>query len=183
MRNLQQSLILLSLPILSSCTPSAQTVQTAIAFTQAAWTATPPSTPALSAEQIRDQWLSTAYPGSTSVVSDAGSDCYRWDAITPAMKGQTVCVRGIIASLGQSRQVGTRYQFSDQPNTFFVFSAYMEIYDPATGGTLGPGTCIELTRPVRVQSGIPYMSLDDEGSRIPGPVKDMHFYDEPSACQ
>ena len=45
------------------------------------------------------------------------------------MKGQTVCTRGIVTKLTQTRQVGSRYQFTDKPGRFFLFSKFWEIYD------------------------------------------------------
>ena len=55
---------------------------------------------------------------------------------------------------------GTRYKFSDQPNTFFLYSEY-EIYNPADGKTLAPGTCVKITSIIHNQQDVPYMDVDE----------------------
>jgi hypothetical protein len=116
-----------------------------------------------------------------AATSNALPSCYRWDQITTSMKGQKICVRGMIYNFIQTRKVGTRYEFTDKPNSFFVYSALWEIYNTNTGKTLGPGTCLEVTDIVRVQSGVPYMDLDQS---ISGNVfTDLKVYPDASACQ
>ena len=81
--------------------------------------------------------------------------CLRWDQVTVDMNGQTKCVYGIIKSLS-----GTRYNFSDSPNTFFLYSEY-EIQSTVTGKTLAPGECVRLTDAIRIEKDVPYIDADD----------------------
>ena len=76
------------------------------------------------------------------------------------MKGQEICVRGIVTRLIQTRQVGSRYPFSDQRGTFFLYSKYWEIYNAETGKTVGPGTCVEVTGKIQIQSDVPFINID-----------------------
>jgi hypothetical protein len=90
-------------------------------------------------------------------------------------------MRGVITNFIQTRKVGTRYEFSEGPNRFFLISAGWEIIDPKSGKTLGPGTCIQVNDVVRVQSGVPYMNLDDQ---IHGGVfAETLFSFNPADCQ
>jgi hypothetical protein len=108
-------------------------------------------------------------------------NCFRWDQITAAMKGQRVCVRGVIYNFIQTRKVGTRYEFSDKPNSFFIFSASWEVIDPNTGKTLGPGVCIEATDVIQVESGVPYINIDRSiKDRV---FTDLKFDNNPSSCK
>lgn len=108
--------------------------------------------------------------------------CLRWDAISTDMKGEVVCMRGLISKFSQSRQVGTRYSFSDTPGTFFLFSAKYEITNPYTGKTIAPDTCVEVTGPIDVESGVPFINLDKIIERVGDDVQGFLFYDDPSAC-
>ncbi len=122
----------------------------------------------------------TTRPIPTSITRPISTSdpCLRWDQITVNMIGKTVCVRGIVKNLIQENL--TRMEFSDKPNTFFLYSIY-EIYDPTTGKTLGSGTCVRVTDIIRVQDGVPYMNMDDliEGNEY----KNMGFSHNPSDCQ
>lgn len=86
--------------------------------------------------------------------------CLSWEQIDSSMGGQTLCVYGIIYSLSSSNQTSTRYQFGDEPNSFFIYSANYEYYDSATGKTLGPGACVMITGQVEVIEGVPSMDID-----------------------
>jgi hypothetical protein len=97
---------------------------------------------------------STATPKPTATATS--DPCMSSDEITPDMKGDIVCTRGVIAKFTQSRQVGTRYAFSDTPNTFFLFSNFWEITNSETGKTVGVGTCVEVTGEVEIQGGVPF---------------------------
>jgi hypothetical protein len=119
---------------------------------------------------------------NTPVPTDTPDPCLHWDEVTAAMKGQTVCVRGMITGFIQTRKVGTRYEFSKKSNTFFIFSALWEVYDTATGKTVGPGSCVEVTDVVRVQAGVPFMDIDQSiGSNKE--FTGFRTYKDPSACQ
>jgi len=133
----------------------------------------------------------TATPAPTEVVyqmtdtpvpANTPDPCLHWDEVTAAMKGQTVCMRGVITGFIQTRKVGTRYEFSKTPNTFFIFSSLWEVYDMATGKTVGPGTCVEVTDVVRIQSGVPFMDIDQSiGSNKE--FTGFRTYKDPSICQ
>jgi hypothetical protein len=120
-------------------------------------------------------------PTAVPVPTGTTDPCVRWDEVTVAMNGQKVCVRGVITGFSQGRSVGTRYEFSDKPRTFFIFSALWEVIDPNTGKTIAPGTCVEVTDVVRMQSGVPYFDIDQSisGKQFTGFV----FYQDSSACQ
>ena len=102
--------------------------------------------------------------------------------MTVALKGEVVCVRGLITKFDQSRQVGTRYSFSDKSGTFFLFSAKYEITNPNTGKTIAPGTCVEVTGTIEVQSDRPFISLDKLIENVGDEVQGFLFYDDTSAC-
>jgi len=132
----------------------------------------------------------TESPASTEVAvqptdipapTDTPDPCLHWDEVTAAMNGQKVCVRGVITGFSQGRSVGTRYEFSKKPSTFFVFSAKWEVTDPNTGKTIAPGTCVEITDVVRIQAGVPYFDIDQSiaGKQFTGFV----FYKNASVCQ
>ena len=132
----------------------------------------------------------TESPASTEVASQptdipvptsTHDPCLHWDEVTAAMNGQKVCVRGVITGFSQGRSVGTRYEFSEKPSTFFVFSAKWEVMDPNTGKTIAPGTCVEITDVIRVQAGVPYIDIDQSisGKQFTGFI----FYKDASVCQ
>ncbi len=121
------------------------------------------------------------HPTADPRPTNTADSCLRWDQVTASMKGQKVCMRGVITNFIQTRKVGTRYEFSEGPNRFFLISAGWEIIDPKSGKTLGPGTCIQVNDVVRVQSGVPYMNLDDQ---IHGGVfAETLFSFNPADCQ
>jgi len=108
--------------------------------------------------------------------------CVLWDQVTVAMKGEVVCMRGVITEFDQSRQVGTRYSFSDKSGTFFLFSAKYEITNPNTGKTIAPGTCVEVTGTIEVQADRPFISLDKLIDNVGDDVQGFLFYDDVAAC-
>ena len=123
----------------------------------------------------------TSVPPTSLSPTETPDPCLRPDQVTAAMKGQTVCVRGVILSFIQTRKVGTRYEFTDKSNGFFVFSALWEIIDPDTGKTLGPGTCIEVNDVIQTQSGIPFINIDQSiKNKV---ITDLSFYKDSSMCQ
>ena len=78
------------------------------------------------------------------------------------MAGQTVCVYGTIVDITTARETNTRYKFSDQPNTFFMFSDIYFIHLD-TGKNVVVGDCISDTEEIKVYDGIPYI---DVGERL-----------------
>jgi len=138
-----------------------------------------PWTPTASATPIPTQPVVASVPSSTS------QPCYRWDQVTKEMVGQTVCMYGVITDFIQARGAATRYRFSSKPNTFFLFSKDFEIFDPRTGKTIAPGTCVKVTATLRF-NGAPYMDLDDLQGASTGPttheMNNMLFYDNASRC-
>jgi hypothetical protein len=105
-----------------------------------------------------------------------------WEEITPDMKGETVCARGLIARLTQSPQVGCRYSFSETPNTFFLFSNFWEISNSDPGKTVGVGTCVEVTGEIEIQGGVPFIHIDDLISGASTSIGGFLIYDDPAAC-
>jgi predicted nucleic acid-binding Zn ribbon protein len=107
---------------------------------------------------------------------EAYSGCIRWDYVTVRMDGQTECVYGLLKNLNR-----TRYEFSDAPNTFFLYSKY-EIADPDNGKTLAPGSCVRVTATIHVQQNVPYINVDEllEGRRY---GNNFQFSYSPSDCQ
>ena len=120
-------------------------------------------------------------PTDIPAPTDTPDPCLRWDEVTANMQGQKVCVRGLITGFSRGRSFGTRYEFSDKPSTFFVFSAKYEVTDPSTGKTIAPGTCVEITDTVRTQGAVPYFDIDKSiaGKQFTGFV----FYKDASVCQ
>ncbi|MFH1186230.1 MAG: hypothetical protein V1755_14525 [Chloroflexota bacterium] len=120
-----------------------------------------------------------AAPPEPTATSDP---CIPWDQVTVAMKGEVACMRGVITKFSSSGQASTRYSFSDKSGTFFLFSAKYEITNPNTGKTIAPGTCVEVTGPVDVQSDTPYINLDKIIDNVGDEVQGFLFYDDPAAC-
>ncbi len=125
----------------------------------------------------------TAEPTETMAPEPTPTEdpCMNWSEVTPDMNGQTICVRGIVQKLVQTRNVGARYQFSDKSNTFFLYGTYYEVTNPNTGETLGAGSCLEVTGKVHLQGGAPYINLDEliKGDSFEG----FYFYDDTEPCQ
>jgi len=109
--------------------------------------------------------------------------CILWDEVTLSMKGETVCFRGIITKFDQSRQLGTRYSFSDKAGAVFLYSIKYEIIDPNTGKTIAPGTCVEIVGPIRVEGERPAVYLDPIMDDDSGNSGYFYFYDDKSSCQ
>ncbi len=97
------------------------------------------------AGEFTTEYTVTVSEGTTT--APAKDDCVLWDQVTVSMKGETVCFRGVITKFDQSRQLGTRYSFSDKSGTVFIYSIKYEIIDPNTGKTIAPGTCVETLGP------------------------------------
>jgi len=125
---------------------------------------------------------SPTQPEATSEPEATDDPCIKWDEVTVAIKDQEACVRGLITKFDQGRNVGTRYSFSDKSKTFFLFSAKYEITNPNTGKTIAPGTCVEVTGRIDVESETPFINLDkliDQTQTLEG----FLFYEDTSVCE
>lgn len=126
--------------------------------------------------------IAAATPTIAEAPAAEADSCLGPDAVTPEMNGELICVRGLITDFAQSAQVGTRYSFSDQPNSFFMFSNLWEITNSSTGKTVGVGTCVEVTGVVELQDGIPFMPIDDLITGTGESIGGFLIYDDPAAC-
>jgi uncharacterized protein YdeI (BOF family) len=143
-----------------------------------------PAAPAVATVELAVATVELAVAPTPTLLPEptATSDpCIPWNQVTAAMKGKVVCMRGLITKFDQSRSVGTRYSFSDKSGTFFLFSAKYEITNPNTGKTIAPGTCVEVTGPIDVQSGTPFINLDKLVES--GTLSGFNFYEGTSACE
>ena len=110
-----------------------------IAFIMGAFSSDSPSSPRLPASSPTISYATLYYIRETEYASthpaprSTPDPCLRWDQVSVYMKGRILCVKGIIQSLSRSRNTWTRYQFSSQPNTFFIYSVNREYYDPVHG--------------------------------------------------
>jgi len=89
----------------------------------------------------------------------APSTCTHWSEISARMNGQTVCVYGTIYQITTSRETFTRIEFTDQPNTFFLYSVDWYFYDKDTGKNIAAGDCLSFTGKVATITGVPYISM------------------------
>jgi uncharacterized protein YdeI (BOF family) len=121
----------------------------------------------------------TAAPEATATTDP----CVSWDEVTTSMKGDVVCMRGLITEFRASGQAATRYSFSDKSGSFFLYSAKYEIIDPNTGKTIAPGTCVEVTGEIEVESGTPYINLDKLIEHSGDTLEGFAFYEDASSCQ
>ena len=176
-------LVLLIVPMLISCAwllgtetavpPVATEVQNIPAATSAATEAPVATSEATNAP------VATTLSSGDAATATAFANCYHPEQITASMIGQSVCVRGVIQNLSQG-SAATRYTFSDQPNTFFLYDQVHEVIDPNTGKTLGPGTCVEVHGKIENISGVPYINIEDllVGKTYQG----FYFYRDPASC-
>jgi hypothetical protein len=145
--------------------------------TEAPPTATPASTATAAPTQTRR-------PTPTSPPSPTPDPCMRWDQVTADMQGETVCLKGVVSELTQSRQVGSRYQFGDQPNGLFLYSKFWELVNSRTGKTLGPGTCVVVIGTIQVQAGIPFINIDELAGKVSGQtIQGLYSYDDTTPCE
>jgi hypothetical protein len=142
----------------------------------------PAAAPQVITVEVTSPPAATAAPTEPPAPAATEDPCIRWDKVTPAMKGEKVCMRGLITEFNQTPKVGTRYQFSDKRGTFFLFSAKYEITNPNTGKTIGPSTCVQVTGKIQVQDSVPFINLDDLIEGVGQEVGGFLFYNDPSAC-
>lgn len=144
-----------------------------------------PSSSGAATQAPAQQSEPTEQPAPTSPPEPTATEdpCVLWDQITVGMKGETVCFRGIITKFDQSRQLGTRYSFSDKNGAVFIYSVKYEIIDPNTGKTIAPGTCVEIVGPLRVEGDRPAIYLDPIMDDDSGDSGYFSFYDDASSCQ
>ena len=124
-----------------------------------------------------------AAPSSPPEPTPTEDPCVLWSEVTVGMKGEQVCFRGVITKFDQSRQLGTRYSFSDKSGAVFIYSVKYEIIDPNTGKTIAPGTCVEIVGPLRVEGDRPAVFLDPIMDDDSGNSGYFYFYDDASSCQ
>ena len=84
-----------------------------------------------------------------------GKPCLRWSEIRTSMNGQTICVYGTIQAIYPTNETWTRIRFTDQPNSFFMFS------QPYIFPDLSAGDCIQANGKVQLYESIPYIESDD----------------------
>ncbi len=132
---------------------------------------TPIPTSNVTATQINYFYPTSTYAPTIQPTSDP---CLYWSQVTTAMNSMNLCVKGLVTSLSQSQNAASRYKFSNKPNTFFIYSTHFEYYDPVTGKTLAPGTCIYITGTIQVIQSVPYMDMD---------ASHVQFNSNPAACQ
>ena len=121
----------------------------------------------------------TTLSGGDAATATAFANCYHPEQITASMIGQSVCVRGVIKKFSQDSGA-TRYSFSDQRNTFFLYDQVNEVIDPNTGSTLGTGTCVEAHGTIKIISGVPYINIED--LLVGKTYKGFYFYQDPASC-
>jgi len=172
------AIVLIAL-VVTGCAPSEATVPP-----------TPSSVPALPTQTLipaSPTATSTSIPTQLPVDTPTATSepCYRWDQVTKEMTGQTVCVYGVITDFIQTYGAATRYRFSSKPNTFFLFGKNFEVFDPKTGKTIAPGTCVMVTATLRF-NGAPYIDLGDLEGASSGPttheMNNFTFFDDAAAC-
>lgn len=142
----------------------------------------PSSTPPPAASTATPRPIASATRTLRPTVTPTTNPCVTWDQVTAEMKGEIVCVRGLITKFTQSRQVGTRYQFTDKANTFFMYSNFWEISNAETGKTVGQGTCVEVTGEIELQGSIPFIHIDDLITGEGDTIGEFLIYDDPAAC-
>jgi hypothetical protein len=81
--------------------------------------------------------------------------CHRWDEITPFMDGKDICVYGTVQAIYPTDETWTRIRFTNQPNSFFMFSQLFIFPD------LKAGDCIKANGKVQLYESIPYIESDD----------------------
>lgn len=101
------------------------------------------------------------FPTLVAYRTQTASACRLWSSISPALNGQTVCVYGYVHQVYSTRETWTRIKFSPQPNTFFLYSTRYIFTDPATGRSLSPGDCVQVTGPVQLIQNVPYIDIDN----------------------
>jgi hypothetical protein len=97
--------------------------------------------------------------GSATAAPTAIAGCLNWTQITLDMHGRPVCVYGTIARISSTDEVKTRFDFSQEPNTFFIFSATMQYRNPQTQRSYQVGECVRAEGEVGVYDEIPFINL------------------------
>ena len=139
--------------------------------------------PAVATAAIQAAPADTAEPAAAAEATATTDPCIPWDQVTARMKGQVVCMRGLITEFSTPGRAGTRYSFSDKSGSFFLYSAKYEIINPNTGKTIAAGTCVEVTGPIDVESDTPFINLDKIIESTGDTVEGFSFYDDASFCQ
>jgi hypothetical protein len=198
-------LFLLAIIFVTGCQPSEQTIQTAIAQTQAANTQTQTAIPTATPTDTLTPTITptfTPLPTATSVpclnestfgvldkdkkqvcMQSTYYPCLRWDQVTAEMKDATICMRGIIQKTDRyvvRKRYNSHWDFTDNQTGFFVVSEYMG-WHPITGKGISAGDCVVITGTVQVLSnGRPYIFWG-ENSIYKAAVKNANttYYEHP----
>lgn len=130
---------------------------------------TPTRTPRPTATRIRPTATPYAYYTQLAKTKQAKQgDCYHWSEVTLQMEEKSICVYGVVQSITRPNQT-TRYKFSDQPNTFFLYSEYYEYFDDH-GKAIALGTCLQIEGVVQTISAIPYIDVETATDFRGGPI-------------
>jgi hypothetical protein len=107
-------------------------------------------------------WAQSAASGAATPTAEPERiACLRWDQVTAEMFDQVVCAHGTLTQVTSSEVTATRFEFSDEPNTFFAYSVDETFVRPETGKPWQPGDCVMLYGTVGVYSRIPYVDLKE----------------------
>jgi hypothetical protein len=125
-----------------------------------------PSSSNLSKSQCRALKPATAtLVGSTSFPSPTPIRCLDWSEVTVAMKGKEACVQGIVVDITKGLtygNYGTRWKFSAEPNTFFMWSFWGRHYTADGRPWPDPGMCLRFTGKIYVDGGVPWMNTEED---------------------
>lgn len=104
-------------------------------------------------------------PTPNTSIRLAFPECFHWSEITPAMQGEQVCVFGIITSFYPTTETSMRINFTEKPNSFFVYDLKFIYPD------LEPGWCILIEGKVELTKNIPFISITQglQGGFPPNP--------------
>jgi len=169
-------LFFLAIIFVAGCQPSEQTIQTAIAQTQAANTQTQTAIPTvIPTDTLTPTITPTFTPSPTATplpclnestfgvldkdkkqvcMQSTYYPCLRWDQVTAEMKDTLICVRGIIQKIDKyvvRKRYNSHWDFTDNRTGFFAVSEYLG-WHPVTGKDMSVGDCVVMTGTVQVLS-------------------------------
>lgn len=111
----------------------------------------------------------TRIPNSISLTRAAGiqtgETCTHWSEINQQNKGEKICIYGTIYQIYSTKETYTRIKFTDERNSFFLYSINYEFFDKTTGEILTAGDCITFTGTVASIEHIPYMDIGENSLR------------------
>ncbi len=94
-------------------------------------------------------------PTPNTSISLAFPECFHWSEVVASMKGQDICVFGVVNSFYPTNETSTRINFSDEPNTFFVFDVKYIYPD------VEPGWCILINGKVELSQNTPFIKITE----------------------